>query len=192
MPEIRAAALAQLVERGFDKMVLNEIASTAGASTGTLYRWYSSKAALVIDAVTNAVGLPAEAPYTDEPLDDLRVLLNNMYALTANPRHQRAFGELVAAAQSNPEVKALFDSLPQRQRILDGIQRLRRHRMLRPTAPTNNTIADLLLAPLYYSALVTQTATDIVYVENTFEAILGPYLTKRRLTVDPTRQQTST
>lgn len=50
-PEILAAALEVLAETGYDGMTIDMVAARAKAGKGTLYRRWSSKGELVIDAV---------------------------------------------------------------------------------------------------------------------------------------------
>ena len=48
---ILRAALEGLAEYGYDRLTMDEIAARARAGKGALYRRWSSKAALVVDAV---------------------------------------------------------------------------------------------------------------------------------------------
>lgn len=56
--EILDAAVAVLAEMGYDRLTMDAVAAAAKASKATLYRRWSSKADLVVDAVSRAKGCP--------------------------------------------------------------------------------------------------------------------------------------
>lgn len=68
--EILDAALAVLVDVGYDRLTMDAVASAARASKATLYRRWSSKAALVSDALVSHRG-PLHAPDTGSLRGDL-------------------------------------------------------------------------------------------------------------------------
>jgi AcrR family transcriptional regulator len=59
---ILAATLELLASHGFGGLTMSGVASRAGASTATVYRWWRSKIDLVVDAVTSIGG--------DQPVPD--------------------------------------------------------------------------------------------------------------------------
>lgn len=65
--EILAATLEVLAEVGYDRLTMDAVSSRARASKATLYRRWSSKANLVIDAL-----LCEKAPVTDHDTGSLR------------------------------------------------------------------------------------------------------------------------
>jgi AcrR family transcriptional regulator len=58
---ILEAALALVLERGYAAVTTAEIAARAGSGKQTIYRWWPGKAALMLDALEGAGGLPAAA-----------------------------------------------------------------------------------------------------------------------------------
>ncbi|MGH3386900.1 MAG: helix-turn-helix domain-containing protein, partial [Nocardioidaceae bacterium] len=56
--EILEAALAVLAEVGYDRLTMDAVATAAKASKATLYRRWTSKAHLVVDAAVRAKGCP--------------------------------------------------------------------------------------------------------------------------------------
>jgi AcrR family transcriptional regulator len=67
---ILQAAVALFVEQGFEGMSLDAVASRAGVGKATIYRRWSSKEDVVIDAVARVFAEPA-APNTGNVCDDL-------------------------------------------------------------------------------------------------------------------------
>ncbi|WP_169801592.1 TetR/AcrR family transcriptional regulator [Millisia brevis] len=66
------AAYTSLVEGGFNKTSIEEIARRAGAGKSTVYRWWKSKAALLLDAVHEREITYPTFQYTGDPRTDLR------------------------------------------------------------------------------------------------------------------------
>lgn len=67
------AALDLLLEVGFDRITTQGVAERAGAGKGAIYRRWSTKEAMLSEAIRN---MPAgEAPRSDDPVADLRLLV---------------------------------------------------------------------------------------------------------------------
>jgi AcrR family transcriptional regulator len=59
--EILVATIGVLVELGYDRLTMDAVATASKASKATLYRRWSSKADLVVEAVSRAKGCPQPA-----------------------------------------------------------------------------------------------------------------------------------
>ena len=109
---ILRAALEGLSEYGYDRLTMDEIAARARAGKGALYRRWSSKAALVVDA---AIAWRSEraiaVPDTGSVRGDLDGFLVAMRELDGQdqPMMGVVLG-LVTAAQRDPELATLIDS----------------------------------------------------------------------------------
>jgi AcrR family transcriptional regulator len=79
--EILEVTLAILAEVGYDRLTMDAVASRAKASKATLYRRWSSKAKLVIDALHHTKG-PHEFPDTGTLRGDLQAAFCGMGGLT--------------------------------------------------------------------------------------------------------------
>ena len=104
------AAYALVVERGYGAVTMTEIAAAAGAGKQTIYRWWDSKPALVLDALQHygAVEIDPEQP-GDPSLADFfgRVCAG---ATRAAP----ALRPLMAEAQFDPALRAAL-----KERLVD-------------------------------------------------------------------------
>src|SRR5438309_8399521 len=100
---ILESALALVEEVGFANTTTDAIAEKAGASKATIYRWWPNKAAVLLEALREAVAQELPFPDTGNLREDIRVQLRNFVKLLTG-RRGRVFKAFVAAAQSDPEV----------------------------------------------------------------------------------------
>src|SRR5437588_13131394 len=87
---ILAATCELLVDNGYGRLSMEAVAARSGVGKPTLYRRWSSKAALVADAVVAILSADAPAaamalPYTGEVDRDLRDWLDAFAGLAADP-----------------------------------------------------------------------------------------------------------
>src|ERR671918_464852 len=100
---IIAATQQLLVERSYPEVTIEGIAARAGVGKQTIYRWWPSKAALVLEAYLagqDAVPPPAEGKVARE---DVRALLGWLIAVLAQP----IGGRDVVPARREPMLAAL-------------------------------------------------------------------------------------
>jgi len=71
---ILKAAAELLLEVGFDRFRIQDVATRAGSGTGAIYRRWPTKEALMIEAIRN-MPVP-EAEVTDDPVADLRAIVS--------------------------------------------------------------------------------------------------------------------
>jgi AcrR family transcriptional regulator len=74
---ILEATRLELIERGYDKLSIDRIATAAGVGKQTIYRWYPSKSALVAEGVLLGHLMPTEpVPDTGDIRADLTAWLS--------------------------------------------------------------------------------------------------------------------
>ena len=107
--EILAATVAQLLEVGYDRLTMDRVAEHAHASKATLYRRWSSKQSLVVDALTRT-----HRPSEDAGPPDTGSLRSDLLALFAGAPGQAGrdstavFGTVVTALQNDPDFAREF------------------------------------------------------------------------------------
>jgi AcrR family transcriptional regulator len=107
------AAYWQVMERGYGAVTAESIAKAAAAGKQTLYRWWPSKAAVILDALAEKgrarIDRPMEAAIkSGDLLGYLRSLVPTMAAVGPVLRH------LMAEAQFDPKLRAMF-----RERLIE-------------------------------------------------------------------------
>jgi AcrR family transcriptional regulator len=169
---ILAAALSVLEELGFANATCDAIAERAGASKATIYRWWPNKAAVLIEALREAVAQEQPFPDTGNLREDLRQQLRNFVKLL-NGRRGRAFKAFVAAAQSDPEVSDAFRSVWVRPRRGNAKVVLERHRgKCLPEDIDLELVMDCLYGPLYFRLLIGHGALTEKYTDGLTDLIL--------------------
>lgn len=104
--EILDAALEVLGEVGYDRLTMDAVAQRAKASKATLYRRWSSKARLVVEALARTKGVP-EIPDTGDLRTDLVTAFCGMGGLTDHDT-TATFGAVITAVSTDPEFAAEF------------------------------------------------------------------------------------
>lgn len=151
---------------GPNQVTVNQITASAGVGKQTIYRWWPTKAALVIDALEHAVTSQSPPPNTGTAYEDIRTQMRRVTRLLASPIGA-VMRELISSAQGDTEVADQFRDrffLERRERaattITDGINRGE----LRPNLDTE-VVIDMLYGPLWLRLLIghqplTQAAAD--------------------------------
>ncbi len=103
---ILQATAAQFAERGYDGLSMEGIAAAAGVGKQTIYRWWSSKAALVADCLIEGLLLPDHfAPVdTGDLRGDFVAWLDLVLDFFAQPANAGLVRSLVAAATADDAV----------------------------------------------------------------------------------------
>ncbi len=97
---ILAAALDQLAEVGYAKLSIEGIAAAAGVGKQTIYRWWPSKGAVLLDSLLapseGQDGEVAALPDTGDLEADLKLVLRATVDELDNPRYDGAMRALTA------------------------------------------------------------------------------------------------
>ena len=103
------AAYDQLAAHGFAAMSIEGIAAAAGVSKQTIYRWWPSKAEVVLEAMLERAEVLIPPVDTGNLEADVRAFLEATFA-AGNPTMTRMLTGLMAQAQLDPEFGAKFDA----------------------------------------------------------------------------------
>ncbi|HEY1701897.1 MAG TPA: TetR/AcrR family transcriptional regulator [Trebonia sp.] len=103
---LRDAALELLAEIGYDRLSIDAVAARARASKMTIYRRWSGKAELVIDAITS-LRKPGEIPDTGTLRGDLEAMMRGSDSPDARFDAQLVLG-LVTALARDPELRLVI------------------------------------------------------------------------------------
>ncbi|GAA1969671.1 TetR/AcrR family transcriptional regulator [Kitasatospora viridis] len=102
------ATAALLEEIGYGRLTIEGVAARAGVAKSTVYRWWKSKAALVMDAYGLAVTQRMPEPDSGDCAEDLRIFVRQLYSVVEHPTRAEALRGLMAEAQLDPEFAPRF------------------------------------------------------------------------------------
>lgn len=144
-----------LGSNGPSNVSINEIAALAKVGRATIYRWWPSKAAVVIEALEQWCEGENPPPETGSTRQNLELQLERVAEMFASPIGS-AIRELIAESQGDPEVatefrRRFFDI--REERALATIRAGVASGELRPDLDPE-TIVDMLYGPLWLRLLV--------------------------------------
>ncbi|MDF2580987.1 MAG: TetR/AcrR family transcriptional regulator [Microbacterium sp.] len=99
------AALALCRESGLAQLTIEGIADRAGVSKKTIYRWWPSKGAVLLDAVADLAHRTALHGDTGDLASDMTAQLNNVVEIIS-PQDTSPVAALVAEGQRDPALAA--------------------------------------------------------------------------------------
>ena len=151
---ILESTLAILAEKGYKALTIEGIAAKARVSKQTIYRWWSSKAAIVLEALTNHAQQQLPIPDSGSVRGDLEVLLNALFYELSQQSGSIVRG-LMAEAQFDSEFGRMFreDFIAQRREVLLCILRRGQQRGEISSQVDLELIVDLLYGPMWYRLL---------------------------------------
>jgi AcrR family transcriptional regulator len=107
---ILTATLEELARKSYEAMSLMAVAARAGVSTATIYRWWSTKEELVIDALKQ---VQSELPVvqSDNIRDDLIMLLSGMLQVWRQPHIGSTILHIISEIYTHPGQFPEFSNL---------------------------------------------------------------------------------
>jgi AcrR family transcriptional regulator len=174
---ILRAARELLDRRGFQRMTIEDIAGRAGVGKATIYRWWPSKAAVVMDAVLEAAGPRIPFPDTGSAREDLRRQIAAVIELYTRTKTGRGIRALIAESQHDSSLAAsLRDRFIASRREDAGtvFQRGIQRGELRADLDVEVAI-DALYGAVYYRLLVSHAPLDPAYADALIEQVFPAF-----------------
>jgi AcrR family transcriptional regulator len=152
---------------------MEAIAERAGASKVTIYRWWSHKAAVVLDAMLDTT----PRIDSDEGVSPLGSLLAQMrsFARFLGSRRGRLLAQVVAEGVTDPEVGAAYRKhwvSPRRDAARALLRRAIDAGELAPETDIDATL-DALFGPLYYRFLIQHAPLTREFAETIFRTVMS-------------------
>ncbi|GLZ77462.1 TetR family transcriptional regulator [Actinorhabdospora filicis] len=105
---ILTAARELVAEYGFAKLTIEAIAARAGVGKQTIYRWWTSKGAVVLDSLIGDTPNGAALPDTGDLATDLREVMRLTAAEMASPEIQASTRAMNVAVQTDPALAEVY------------------------------------------------------------------------------------
>jgi AcrR family transcriptional regulator len=149
------AAVELCREDGYGALTIEGIASRAGVGKQTIYRWWPSKGAVVLDAFMAIIAADVAIPTTGDHLADIRDWLHSVARLLGGSELGPHLAGLVGAKQSDPALAQAFHERvyePIRGALKERIRLAQAAGQLREVDP--EIIADLVAGPVWFRLLI--------------------------------------
>ncbi|MFI5636725.1 TetR/AcrR family transcriptional regulator [Streptomyces goshikiensis] len=175
------AALTLLGEVGYGKLTIEAIAARAGVGKQTIYRWWPSKAAVLLDASLALAGEPgaeggwAGLPDTGDLAADLKLVLRATVDEFNDERYEASARALTAVGATDPELGARFNERllePQLALYEDRLRTAREAGQLARDADLRLTV-EMLLGPLTYRWLLRTAPLTHAFTDALVDRVLG-------------------
>lgn len=151
-----SAAADLLSEVGYDKMSIDDVAARAGVHKTTVYRRWTTKAALVTDAALEQSAEAIPIPDTGSLLADLQALARSVVATISRGSGKRQASSLIVAASSSDELATgLHDFWDHRIGLAAEIVKRAIQRGEVPADTDANLIIETLIGPLWIRLILT-------------------------------------
>lgn len=175
---ILTAAVAEANEKGLDNTTVEAIAARARVGKQTIYRWWPSKAAVVLEALADQAaerGTGNEFPDTGDIRADLRKQMREVVATMKLPAFH-VYRGLIAAGQSDPQVAGSVVELVIRPRVQACVERLRHAQEAGQIDPGVDLeiLVETLYGPLYYRLLLQTQLPSDDQVDKVVDLVLPP------------------
>lgn len=170
-----------LVEKGgYAAATIEAIAARSGVAKTTIYRWWPSRPALVVELLMEMAEQGVPMPSGPDPLRAVRTEMKGI-AAASNHLMGRLLTSLLGEAQGDPAIRAaLLDGLfyPRTEATAKMIRKAQASGLLRAGIPAH-VVVDLLVGPLFYRMFLRHQPLNDAFVTQVFRCVVAG-LGKRR------------
>jgi AcrR family transcriptional regulator len=169
-----AAALKLLGEIGYDRLTVDKIAACAGAGKATIYRRWSGKAELVVDALSREKSVE-----TTPDTGTLRGDLNALACRVSEADRQLGTPVMIGLVSALPHDKELRDAFRERlvePRVATLMEVFARAQSRGEITPVTNLsmVISIIPAMVLHRLLIEGTAPDQAFIEEIIEGVILP------------------
>lgn len=166
------AALRLARRDGYPAVTIKGIAEEAGVGRQTVYRWWNSKAAVLLEAIADLARPIAQPEPTDDPVHDLRQVLRGSFSLS--PVAGPIISGLMADATHDPDVLAHLQTelLAQRRALVRGILERAQHDGLVGHGADLSLVTDMIWGTMWYRVLSRHAPVDEAVADELTDAVL--------------------
>lgn len=171
--KILDAAVELLIQNGYAGFTIEGLAARTGVGRPTIYRRWSSKAALATAALDRGIPL-AGTPDTGSLREDLRAFQRGRAARMNLPAHRPIVSGLVAESVADPALADAFVAWHLHRR--EGVDQILQRAIDRGELPTDvdfELANDLLLGPLFTRAVIRGQRIEPELADQTADIVLA-------------------
>jgi AcrR family transcriptional regulator len=171
---ILRSTLALLERIGFPDLSIEAIATDAGVSKATVYRWWPNKGALVVDAFAASTERKLHFPDTGSVFQDVSLQMQQVVAIFRS-RRGKIVAALLGAGQSDHELLEAFRARFLRPRRQEAYKTLRRgiERGELPPSLDLDLVLDILYGAIYMRFLIRHDELSAAYVKQVCRLVLS-------------------
>jgi len=139
---IRRAAAELLLQHGFDKTTVDEVAARAGVGKATVYRRWASKEDLAVAAMESLYEAEFPAPDTGSIVEDLRESYRTVLAFVNSPEGQGFLRVSIAESVRDERIATLYrqSMLRRETQARESFQRAIERGEVRPDADVDSAV----------------------------------------------------
>ncbi|MEV6161151.1 TetR/AcrR family transcriptional regulator [Streptomyces sp. NPDC052052] len=156
------AALELCTEKGYGRVTIEAIAARAGVSKKTIYRWWPSKSAVLLEAFTEA--LVDTTPFVDtgDIAADLRANLAGAVKLISTPPYGPAYAGILSEVHHDEALARTVRTKLVDPRFDEAVARLRRAEEQGQIPPGGDLAlaVEMLYGPVYYRHVLRKPMQD--------------------------------
>ena len=169
------AVLALCREEGYRRLSIEAIAARAGVGKGTIYRWWPSKGAVLLEALDREAAGWAAFPDTGDLVADMRTTIKDVVRFQANPNFGPPFAALIAEAQQDPAIGPLLLERFFRPRRAPIVERLRRAQEVGQLPETLDVeaVLEVIFGALFHRLLLRSGPLDAAYASFVVDTIFA-------------------
>jgi AcrR family transcriptional regulator len=163
-----------LAEVGYRALTIEGVAARAGVAKTTVYRWWPTKGALVIEAVSLALPKPAQ-PETGDLRHDLLIAVRRAMHTIARTPTGAVIPALAADVMSDPQLAEQFRSQlirPRRSAVVDVIRRAAARGEL-PREVDTDLLLDVYAGVVFYRILISGEPVTELLAEQLVDLLLN-------------------
>ncbi|GFR56488.1 TetR family transcriptional regulator [Bacillus sp. CN2] len=156
-----------MLENGFDAVTVDKIAERAKVSKATIYKWWSNKAAVIMDSFLSTATDRLPVPDTGSTVQDILTHATNL-ARFLTSREGTVIKELIGAGQLDAKLAEEYRTRffkPRRLQAKGLLEKGIQKGELRENLDIDVSI-DLIYGPIFYRLLITGDEVNDSYVHD--------------------------
>jgi AcrR family transcriptional regulator len=171
------AALTLMVERGIHALNIDGIAEQSGVAKTTIYRHWSSREAIILDALSSLIAPEAQGP-TGTPVEQIHTLAWRFAEKIGTPPWSVLFPDLIALARRSERMRTVYEDFMRlrRQPVAEVIARAITADNIDAEADAD-VIALMILGAITFRQLVLLAPPDELFVRQVVSTALHQRVT---------------